>query len=37
MKTNEVLDCIKRRRSIRTYTNRQISEEDMKKTIGEFF
>ncbi len=29
MKTNEVLDCIKRRRSIRTYTNRQISEEDL--------
>ena len=30
MKTNEVLENIKARRSVRAYTDRQVSEEDLR-------
>lgn len=33
MKTNAVLEAIKNRRSIRTYTNKQISEEDLQAIL----
>ena len=31
MKTNEVLENIKARRSVRAYTSQQVSEEDLRR------
>lgn len=33
MKTNEVLENIKARRSVRAYTDRQVSEEDLQAIL----
>ena len=33
MKTNEILENIKARRSVRAYTNQQVSEEDLQAIL----
>lgn len=34
MKTNEVLENIKARRSVRAYTEQQVPEEDLRTILG---
>ena len=34
MKTNEILENIKARRSVRAYTGQQVSEEDLQAVLG---